>query len=379
VQVREILFVAGEVSGDQHAAGVARELRALSAPFALAGIGGDMMRDAGVDLIEHSEKLAVMGFIEPLKRLPKFRRLRDDLRARIESGNVALVVLVDYGGFNMKIAEVASAAGVPVLYYITPQVWASRAGRLRKLARTVTKAAVILPFEEKLLRDNGVDATFVGHPLLDRAASLPDRAAARRELGIDENAKLLALFPGSRAQEIARHLDPFVAAARELQRRDPSLQVVVSAAPHVSIPKERCPYPLVHAASFTLLRAADAAMCKSGTTTLEAAVALCPLVVAYRTGTIEFAIARRIVKIPFIGLVNIVAGREVAREFVQDELQPVAVADALEPLLDPTNSKRSAMIAELTRVRDMLGEPGAAKRVAAMAVSLASARGASAA
>jgi lipid-A-disaccharide synthase len=379
VQVREILFVAGEVSGDQHAAGVARELRASHAPFALAGIGGDMMRDAGVELIEHSEKLAVMGFIEPLKRLPKFRRLRDDLRARIESGNVALVVLVDYGGFNLKIADVASAAGVPVLYYITPQVWASRAGRLKTLARTVTKAAVILPFEEKLLRDNGVDATFVGHPLLDRAASLPDRATARRELAIDANAKLLALFPGSRAQEIARHLDPFVEAARELQRRDPSLEVVVSAAPHVSIPKERCPFPVVHAASFSLLRAADAAMCKSGTTTLEAAVALCPLVVAYRTGTIEFAIARRIVKIPFIGLVNIVAGREVAREFVQDELQPVAVADALAPLLDLSNPARAAMIAQLARVRAMLGEPGAAKRVAAMAVSLASAQDASAA
>jgi lipid-A-disaccharide synthase len=377
--VREILFVAGEVSGDQHAAGVARELRASGVPFALSGIGGDMMRDAGVELIAHSEKLAVMGFVEPLKRLPQFRRLRNDLRTRIESGSVALVVLVDYGGFNMKIAEVAAEAGVPVLYYITPQVWASRAGRMKTLARTVTKAAVILPFEEKLLRDNGVDATFVGHPLLDRAAMLPNRADARRALGIGESEKLLVLFPGSRAQEIARHLDLFVETARELQRRDPLLKVVVGAAPHVAIPKERCPYPLVHEASFTLLRAADAAMCKSGTTTLEAAVALCPLVVAYRTGAIEYAIARRIVKIPFIGLVNIVAGREVAHEFVQDALVPRNVADALEPLLDRGSPQRAAMIAELTRVRDMLGEPGAAKRVAAIALSLASARGASAA
>src|SRR5439155_24806952 len=146
--------------------------------------------------------------------------------------------------------------------------------------------------------------------------------------------RLLALFPGSRGQEIARHLDPFVETARELQRRDPSLKVVVSAAPHVSIPPARCPFPLVHSASFTVLRAADAAMCKSGTTTLEAAVAGCPLVVAYRTSPVTYAAARRLVTIPHIGLVNVVAGKQVAPEFVQGALTPSAVADALEPLLE---------------------------------------------
>lgn len=375
MRVREILFVAGEVSGDQHAAGVARELRASGVPFALTGVGGDRMRDAGVELIVHAEKLAHMGFVEPLKHLPRYLRLRRELRTRIESGRVALVVLVDYGGFNMKIAAVAADAGVPVLYYITPQVWASRAGRMKKLARMVTRAAVILPFEEQLLRDNGIDATFVGHPLLDRAQAMPDRADSRRAIGVGPDEKLLALFPGSRSQEIARHLDPFVATARELQRRDPALKVVVSAAPHVTIPAERCPFPLVHAASLPLLRAADAAMCKSGTTTLEATVALCPMVVAYRTDRVTYAVARRLVTIPFIGLVNVVAGREVAREFVQDALEPIAVADALEPLLDTASPARAAMIEELARVRGMLGDPGAAKRVAAIALSLASASG----
>lgn len=369
--MREILFVAGEVSGDLHAAGVARALVTAGAPFALTGVGGDAMRDAGVELIEHTEHLAVMGFVEPLKHVPRFYRLRRDLRRRIQSGRVALVVLVDYAGFNMRIAAAAAVAGVPVLYYITPQVWASRAGRLRALARTVTRAAVILPFEERLLREHGIDATFVGHPLLDRALTLPDRADARRALGVGPDERLLALFPGSRAQEIARHLDPFVATARELQRRDPTLRVVVSSAPHVTIPADRCPFPLVHSASFALLRAADAAMCKSGTTTLEAAIALCPLVVAYRTSALEYALARRLVKIPFIGLVNIVAGREVAPEFVQDALQPIAVADALAPLLDPHGVKRKVMVAQLAAVRDMLGQAGAAERVAAMALELA--------
>ena len=369
--VREILFVAGEASGDLHAAGVARALTASGAPFALTGIGGDEMRAAGVSLIEHAEKLAVMGFVEVLKHVPKHWTLLRELKARIRSGRVALVVLIDYPGFNMKVAAAAAEAGVPVLYYITPQVWAWGAKRLAELSRTITKAAVILPFEEDLLRAHGIDATFVGHPLLDRARLLPDRAAARAAVGVGPGDRLLALFPGSRAQEIARHLDPFVATALELQRRDPTLRVIVSAAPHVTIPAERCPFPLVHAASFSVLRAADAAMCKSGTTTLEAAVALCPLVVAYRTSAITYAAARRLVKIPFIGLVNVVAGREVAREFVQDALVPARVADALQPLLDPASARRAEMVAQLAGVRDMLGQPGAADRVARMALDLA--------
>ena len=370
--MRDILFVAGEASGDLHAAGVARELRARNAPFRLVGIGGDAMREAGVQLLEHVEQLAVMGFVEVLRHVPKHWALLRELRRRIRSGNTALVVLVDYPGFNMKVAAEAKAAGVPVLYYITPQVWAWGANRLSKLAETVTHAAVILPFEEKLLRDHGVTTTFVGHPLLDRAERLPTRGEARLQLGLSEDAPMLALFPGSRAQEIARHLEAFVATARELERRRPGLQVVVSAAPHVRLPESTSPYPIVRSASFTVFRAADAAMCKSGTTTLESAVAGCPLVVAYRTNALTYAAARRLVKIPRIGLVNVVAGREVAPEFVQDALQPGPVADALEPLLDRGGAARARMVNELTRVRDSLGTPGAARRVATLALELAS-------
>jgi lipid-A-disaccharide synthase len=371
LHVREVLIIAGEASGDLHASAMASALKRIRPDLALVGVGGARMEAAGVRLLEHSDRMAVMGFVEVLRHVPKHYALLSSLKRRLRSGDVALLVVLDYPGFNMKVAAAASAVGVPVLYYITPQVWAWGAGRLSKLAHIVTRAAPILPFEESLLRAHGIDATFVGHPLLDRIAEMPEREAARRTLGIAPDEQLLALFPGSRMQEIDRHLDDFVRTAKVLQSRRPGLKVVVSAASTVRIDPVRCPYPLIASASFTVLRAADAALCKSGTTTLEAAVAGCPLVVAYRTSSWTYAIARRVVKIPRIGLVNVVADREVAPEFVQDAVVPERVADVLDQLLTVGNPVRTKMIAELADVRARLGTPGAAERVAAIASELA--------
>src|ERR1051325_1341393 len=185
--VREILFVAGEPSGDLHASNVAREIAARGTGLELRGIGGDLMQAAGVRLDEHIRELAVLGLVEVIKHIPHHWRMLRDLRARLRSGQVALVILVDYPGFNMRVAEAAAEAGVPVLYFIVPQVWAWGAERLHKMARWLKKAAVILPFEEKLLRDHGIDAVFVGHPLLDRAMSAPSREQARKQLGLSDD------------------------------------------------------------------------------------------------------------------------------------------------------------------------------------------------
>jgi lipid-A-disaccharide synthase len=373
--MRKVLFVAGEASGDLHAAGVAAALRRVRPELGLLAVGGPRLAEQGVELIHRDSQLGVMGFLEVLKHVPAHYVLLYRIRKMLERGEIALVVLIDYPGFNMKLAAAAKKAGVPVLYYVTPQVWAWGAGRIPKLAEYVAKAAVILPFEEPLLRGYGVDATFVGHPLLDRTLNMPTKVEAREALGLAQNTPVLALFPGSRQQEIDRLIDDFVATGRELQRRIPGLQVLVSVASSVALDSNRCPFRLVHSASLSVLRAADAALCKSGTTTLEAAIADCPLIVAYRTGRISFALAKRLVKVPHIGLVNVVAGREVAREFIQDDVVPEKMADALAQLLDKKSRQRLEVLSGLTEVRAKLGSPGAADRVARIASDLVGARG----
>lgn len=373
--MRKVLFVAGEASGDLHAAGVAAALRRIRPELGLAAVGGPRLAEQGVELIHRDNQLGVMGFLEVLKHVPRHFLLLNTIRKLLDRREIALLVLIDYPGFNMKVAAAAKEAGVPVLYYVTPQVWAWGAGRIPKLAQLVTKAAVILPFEEPLLRGFGIDASFVGHPLLDRAVNMPTRVEAREALRLPQNTPVLALFPGSRQQEIDRHIDDFVATAKELQRRTPGLEVLVSVAPTVALDSARCPFRLVHSASLSVLRAADAALCKSGTTTLEAAIADCPLVVAYRTGRISFALAKRLVKVPNIGLVNVVAGREVAREFIQDEIVPSTIADVLSELLIKDGQRRLEVLSGLAEVRAKLGTPGAADRVARMASELAGARG----
>jgi lipid-A-disaccharide synthase len=368
------LFSAGDPSGDLHAAELAAELGRLRPDLRLVGVGGARMRAAGVELIEDLASHAVMGFAEIVRHLPRHARIVRQLRRRMRNGRVALLVCVDYGGMNLRVAAAAHAAGVRVLYYITPQVWASRPGRLAEMARTVTKAAVILPFEDALLRQHGIDATFVGHPLLDEIGVLSDTRGARAALGLAGEGPVLALFPGSRAQEVRRLLEPFVATARLLEGRVPGLRVVVSQAPGVTIDAAQCPYPAVTEQTALVLRAATAALCKSGTTTLEAAVAGCPLAVAYRTSRWTYEIARRVVTIDRIGMVNIVAGRMIAPEFVQDAVVPAAMADALAPLLDVRSAERARAVAGLDEVRGMLGTPGAAGRVAQLASDLSGAR-----
>lgn len=385
-----ILLSAGEPSGDLHGAAVARALRARLPEARLFGLGGPRMAGAGVELLADPDRLAVMGFAEVVAHLPFFMRLLRTVRRELTERQTSLILPIDYPGFNMRLARTAHAAGIPVLYYIAPQVWAWHRGRARELARLADRVAVVLPFEEALFGEAGARASFVGHPLVDAARPDISREALCAALGLEPRRPILALFPGSRVQELKRHLPLFVAAAEHVRERRPDVQPVIAAAPALApeaydavSPAPTLPSAIPSTIRRTrdtraLLRHARAALVKSGTGTLETALAGVPLVIVYRTHPLTFWLARRLVRVDHIGLANLVAGERVAPEYLQDQATAEALATAVLPLLDD-GGERKAMVQGLARVRAALIPPeprsiSAADRVAAIATELLDAR-----
>lgn len=372
-----ILLLAGETSGDLHGARLAAALKMRIPGVRMVGLGGPEMAAQGVELMAGLDRLAVMGFAEVVRHLPFFWGLERKIKKLIRSGDVDLVLPIDYPGFNLRMTRAAADAGVPVLYYISPQVWAWKAGRTRILAQHADRLAVILPFEVGFLRSRDVDAEFVGHPLVEALEEfdLPSREAFCQRHGLDPDREILALFPGSRRQELERHLDAFVGAAGILAEERPGLQPVLARAG--GVPEgvlEETGLPVVDDGR-SLLRHARGALVKSGTTTLEAALAGVPFVVAYRTSPLTYQLARRLVKVDHVALANLVAEEGVVPELLQDRVNPEALAEALSPLL-ADSSAREEVLQGLQVIQERLGKGGGASdRVAELASDLVEGRG----
>ncbi|UCE87397.1 MAG: lipid-A-disaccharide synthase [Deltaproteobacteria bacterium] len=374
-----VLVSTGDVSGDRNAGALVRALRRRRPELRFVGSGGAELEKAGVELIVDQREFSVGGFLSvagsAVRLLLALRRLGRALRAT----RPALVVLVDYGGFNLRFARRAQRSGVPVLYYVSPQVWAWRRYRLRQIARRVDRVAAILPFEPEVYAGTGLRVDFVGHPLVEpirRFAAGCDRDAARRALGLGADATCVVLLPGSRRFELENMLPVHLEAARRLHARHPHIHFAlalanadVRARVEAHVARAALPASLridrFEGRTREAIRAADVAVATPGTVTLEVALLGCPLVVAGRTNPLEAAIARRLLHIPALAMPNLIAGQPIVPELLQEQARPESVARAVETLL--IGPAREAQLARLADVRARLGAGDAAERAAEIA------------
>ena len=369
-----ILIVTGEASGDLHGAHLAKAIMAIDHTAQLVGIGGPRMRAAGVSLVPGVPQLDVMGLVG-LSAIPAMIRRVCAIRRVLKAEAWDLVVLIDNPGLNFHFARVAKAAGRRVLYYIAPQVWAWRPGRMKWIQRRVDHVVVILPFEPELYRRAGVRCTFVGHPLLDEVAPQYDRVKLREEFGFHESGRVVGLLPGSRRNEVEMLLPVLLKAAGQLVVAEPGTQFILAQASTIDdnliqglLQHSPVPIRVVHDRASEVMALSDVLFIASGTATLQAAVVGTPMVLLYKTAPLTYLLGRWLINVKWIGLVNLVAGRSVVPELIQDEATDERLCqEVLRLLRDP--SAYNDMKEELRQVRQSLGEPGASSRAAKVVLS----------
>lgn len=358
----KLYIIAGEASGDLHGSNLLKALKSQQPDVQCRAWGGDMMRDAGAEVVKHYRDLAFMGFVEVLKNLRTILRNMSFCKQDILDYQPDALVLIDYPGFNLRIAKWARKQGIKVIYYISPQIWAWHASRAHSIRRDVDKMLVILPFEAEFYKKYGVEATFVGHPLLDALDNLPSPAPPATER--PGSAGQITLLPGSRRQEVQRILPRML----EVTRDFPGYDFVVAAAsslPETFYQPFLAPYPnvaLISGRTYDLLRQSKAALVKSGTSTLETALLGIPEVVCYSGNSISYHIAKRLINVKYISLVNLIMDRPLVRELIQDELNRANLKAALADILTP--EKAAELKAGYIELRKRLGDSGASARAA---------------
>jgi lipid-A-disaccharide synthase len=369
----QIMMIAGEASGDLHGAGVVRELKRRNPDCSIYGIGGDKMQAAGMELVYHIREISVMGFLEVLQHLPLLRSVKVTMSVLLSARRPDVIVLIDYPGFNLRFAEIARKAGIRVVYYISPQVWAWHRGRINKMKEVVDTMLVVFPFEVDIYKQAGIDVKFVGHPLLEVLSEPQSKRDFCTRYGLDAEKPILGLFPGSRRQEIERIFPAMLGAARLLhQQRD--VQIVVGVASILdyeymnSFLRSDIPVQLIQNATYDVMKNADVAIVTSGTATLETAYYQTPMIVVYKTSWLSYLIGRLLVKIKNISLANIVAGKRVVPELLQSRVTPRQIAEATVVILDDQDL-RSRMAEELSVVKTQLGTKGASVRVTEVILS----------
>jgi len=371
------MIVAGEASGDLHGSCLARELNGLRPDWEIVGAGGEKMRAAGVRTLVNSDEIAVVGIVEVLAHFPAIRRAFNTLVDALRASPPDILVLIDYPDFNLRLAKKAHQLGIPIIYYISPQVWAWRAGRVKTIARLVRRILVLFPFEEDIYRKAGVDCRFVGHPLLDEVLPPVEKDEALTTLGLADTPMTVALLPGSRKREVETLFPAMLGAAKILARNRPDIRFLVPVASTIDMAylesvaaDSGLPIMLVREQVNEVLAVADAAVVASGTATLQTALMGRAMVIVYAVAPLTYFLGKLLIKLDCIGLANLVAGRKIAPELIQDEVTPERIAEEMDAILsDPV--KRAEMERELASCREKLGGRGAARRAAENVVEFA--------
>jgi lipid-A-disaccharide synthase len=365
------MIVAGEASGDKHGAKLVAALRSLrpDLPFEFFGSGGDEMRAAGVETLVDIREVAIMGLLEVSRALPKFLHVFRRLRRAARESDPELVILIDWPEFNLRLAKKLKSDNRRVIYYISPQVWAWRSYRIHAIKRYVERMLVILPFEKDYYERNGVDVDYVGHPLLDSVRVTASRDDFCSRYQFDSSKPIIALLPGSRHSEIKYILPPILEAARLLNRSEPQLQFALPLAKTFSIDEMGAHsqtiknLKLIENDTYNALSASELAVVASGTATLETAIIGTPLIIVYRASTLNWRIFRPLINVPFVGMPNLIAGREIAPELLQNDMNPERLAAQITAMLnDPKWLAR--LRADLAEVRQDLGSAKASERAA---------------